>query len=169
MVLDPIPQSLLVHFFGSRPQPPTSRHKFVYGTAREDADSNNADFDAFWLQSSIGDWSPASAWVGVLQCVAVCCSVLQCVAVCCSVSLFGCNHLLVIDLLPVREFHILGVLIIQYPTFLRDLYGFVRVWLSEPTISDSIQYSQLHLECHGSQSLISILLVSFWRNVVKET
>ena len=24
MVLDPIPQSLLVHFFGSRPQPPTS-------------------------------------------------------------------------------------------------------------------------------------------------
>ena len=28
MVLDPIPQSLPVHFFGSRPQPPTSRlHK----------------------------------------------------------------------------------------------------------------------------------------------
>ena len=25
MVLDPIPQSLPVHFFGSRPQPPTSR------------------------------------------------------------------------------------------------------------------------------------------------
>ena len=28
MVLDPIPQSLPVHFFGSRPQPPTSP---VYG------------------------------------------------------------------------------------------------------------------------------------------
>ena len=26
MVLDPIPQSLPVHFFGSRPQPPTSHH-----------------------------------------------------------------------------------------------------------------------------------------------
>jgi len=26
MVLDPIPQSLPVHFFGSRPQPPTSRY-----------------------------------------------------------------------------------------------------------------------------------------------
>jgi len=26
MVLDPIPQSLPVHFFGSRPQPPTSRN-----------------------------------------------------------------------------------------------------------------------------------------------
>ena len=26
MVLDPIPQSLPVHFFGSRPQPPTSPH-----------------------------------------------------------------------------------------------------------------------------------------------
>ena len=28
MVLDPIPQSLPVHFFGSRPQPPTSRAVF---------------------------------------------------------------------------------------------------------------------------------------------
>jgi len=28
MVLDPIPQSLPVHFFGSRPQPPTS-HKYM--------------------------------------------------------------------------------------------------------------------------------------------
>ena len=27
MVLNPIPQSLPVHFFGSRPQPPTSREK----------------------------------------------------------------------------------------------------------------------------------------------
>jgi len=32
MVLDPIPQSLPVHFFGSRPQPPTS-----HGVCREDA------------------------------------------------------------------------------------------------------------------------------------
>jgi len=34
MVLDPIPQSLPVHFFGSRPQPPTSRdentHIYMY-------------------------------------------------------------------------------------------------------------------------------------------
>ena len=30
MVLDPIPQSLPVHFFGSRPQPPTSRIKSAY-------------------------------------------------------------------------------------------------------------------------------------------
>jgi len=29
MVLDPIPQSLPVHFFGSRPQPPTSPHTCV--------------------------------------------------------------------------------------------------------------------------------------------
>ena len=29
MVLDPIPQSLPVHFFGSRPQPPTSHGTFV--------------------------------------------------------------------------------------------------------------------------------------------
>ena len=29
MVLDPIPQSLPVHFFGSRPQPPTSRYVTV--------------------------------------------------------------------------------------------------------------------------------------------
>jgi len=30
MVLDPIPQSLPVHFFGSRPQPPTSQHDDDY-------------------------------------------------------------------------------------------------------------------------------------------
>ena len=30
MVLDPIPQSLPVHFFGSRPQPPTSRDMHTY-------------------------------------------------------------------------------------------------------------------------------------------
>jgi len=30
MVLDPIPQSLKVHFFGSRPQPPTSRDAALY-------------------------------------------------------------------------------------------------------------------------------------------
>jgi len=30
MVLDPIPQSLPVHFFGSRPQPPTSRTRAAY-------------------------------------------------------------------------------------------------------------------------------------------
>jgi len=29
MVLDPIPQSLPVHFFGSRPQPPTSRNECI--------------------------------------------------------------------------------------------------------------------------------------------
>ena len=29
MVLDPIPQSLPVHFFGSRPQPPTSHHWMI--------------------------------------------------------------------------------------------------------------------------------------------
>ena len=29
MVLDPIPQSLPVHFFGSRPQPPTSRKSSI--------------------------------------------------------------------------------------------------------------------------------------------
>jgi len=38
MVLDPIPQSLPVHFFGSRPQPPTSRiayqHSFPCTRAR---------------------------------------------------------------------------------------------------------------------------------------
>ena len=28
MVLDPIPQSLPVHFFGSRPQPPTSHRMY---------------------------------------------------------------------------------------------------------------------------------------------
>jgi len=32
MVLDPIPQSLPVHFFGSRPQPPTSPHDATYCT-----------------------------------------------------------------------------------------------------------------------------------------
>ena len=30
MVLDPIPQILPVHFFGSRPQPPTSRHDALF-------------------------------------------------------------------------------------------------------------------------------------------
>jgi len=30
MVLDPIPQSLPVHFFGSRPQPPTSRQDLFH-------------------------------------------------------------------------------------------------------------------------------------------
>ena len=33
MVLDPIPQSLPVHFFGSRPQPPTSRHARMFSLA----------------------------------------------------------------------------------------------------------------------------------------
>ena len=32
MVLDPIPQSLPVHFFGSRPQPPTSRWLRLLGS-----------------------------------------------------------------------------------------------------------------------------------------
>ena len=35
MVLDPIPQSLSIHFFGSRPQPPTSpMHRFTTHTQR---------------------------------------------------------------------------------------------------------------------------------------
>ena len=34
MVLDPIPQSLPVHFFGSRPQPPTSPQHVPKGGAR---------------------------------------------------------------------------------------------------------------------------------------
>ena len=32
MVLDPIPQSLPVHFFGSRPQPPTSQNRSILRT-----------------------------------------------------------------------------------------------------------------------------------------
>jgi len=48
MVLDPIPQILPVHFFGSRPQPPTSRRESrILSRPRENR---------------------------VLQCVAVCCS-----------------------------------------------------------------------------------------------
>ena len=34
MLLDPIPQSLPVHFFGSRPQPPTSRGSFAENDLR---------------------------------------------------------------------------------------------------------------------------------------
>ena len=35
IVLDPIPQSLPVHFFGSRPQPPTSRQEFARANWKE--------------------------------------------------------------------------------------------------------------------------------------
>jgi len=35
MVLDPIPQSLPVHFFGSRPQPPTSRWRGLTSTSKK--------------------------------------------------------------------------------------------------------------------------------------
>ena len=38
MVLDPIPQSLPVHFVGSRPQPPTSRRHPVEADTEEDRD-----------------------------------------------------------------------------------------------------------------------------------
>jgi len=40
MVLDPIPQSLPVHFFGSRPQPPTSHMMCEYaGVGAHDGDN----------------------------------------------------------------------------------------------------------------------------------
>ena len=57
MVLDPIPQSLPIHFFGSRPQPPTSRSEHTNSISQE-------------LQ-----WAPQNTlYLCVLQCVAVCCS-----------------------------------------------------------------------------------------------
>ena len=73
MVLDPIPQSLPVHFFGSRPQPPTSRLDGV------------VSFPTIYSFLQL-----FAAFCSVLQCFVVCCSVLQCVAlqcvaVCCSV------------------------------------------------------------------------------------
>jgi len=43
MVLDPIPQSLPVHFFGSRPQPPTSRQ--IYSIALLTASCHAHVFD----------------------------------------------------------------------------------------------------------------------------
>ena len=43
MVLDPIPQSLPVHFFGSRPQPPTSPRDVCRGIKHSDSDYDEAE------------------------------------------------------------------------------------------------------------------------------
>jgi len=76
MVLDPIPQSLPVHFFGSRPQPPTSPAASAY---RHDV----SVLQCVAVRGSV--LQCVAVCCSVLQCVAVCCSVLQCVAMCCSV------------------------------------------------------------------------------------
>ena len=76
MVLAPIPQSLPVHFFGSRPQPPTSPAASAY---RHDV----SVLQCVAVRGSV--LQCVAVCCSVLQCVAVCCSVLQCVAVCCSV------------------------------------------------------------------------------------
>ena len=68
MVLDPIPQSLPIHFFGSQPQPPTSR---------------------LWVEALIVTVAlvyrmlrvAVRVAVCVAMCVAVCCTMLQCVSV----------------------------------------------------------------------------------------
>jgi len=118
MVLDPIPQSLPVHFFGSRPQPPTSplwisdlKHKWEPQTRRHTRliNEKKTHFMTFLIDTTPPEdttafsmsvlnlrnvWSSPRYEGGpsVLQCVAVCCSVLQCVArfsVCCSDERFG--------------------------------------------------------------------------------
>ena len=91
MVLDPIPRSLPVHFFGSRPQPPTSRMTWwsvlQYVAACCSAmQSASSSFESC-VSSSTGLYDVsqcAAVRCSALQCVAVCRSVSQCVAVCCS-------------------------------------------------------------------------------------
>jgi len=46
MVLDPIPQSLPVHFCGSRPQPPTSRHTFSLSLVIARSTKESSRYDA---------------------------------------------------------------------------------------------------------------------------
>jgi len=112
MVLDPIPQPLPVHFFGSRPQPPTSLPTSCYQPSI--LTQLHTHVDVQWFKAALNhafsrtyqcgmcnEWmshvphinescpthkhkSVPSAFAHIL-CVAVCCSVLQCVAVCCSV------------------------------------------------------------------------------------
>ena len=91
MVLDPIPRSLPVHFFGSRPQPPTSRMTWwsvlQYVAACCSAmQSASSSFESC-VSSSTGLYDVsqcAAVRCSALQCVAVCRSVSQCVAACCS-------------------------------------------------------------------------------------
>jgi len=77
MVLDPIPQSLPVHFLVLDPSPPplhtTHSHVCVWICIAR-----------WWHDSFRSDACSVLQCVAV--CVAVCCSVLQCVAVCCSVT-----------------------------------------------------------------------------------
>ena len=96
MVLDPTPQPLPVHFFGSRPQPPTSpeynhtnpttpaipTHR---NTLQHTATHCNTLQYTATIPTSYRSTPSVLQYCSVLPCVAVCCSVLQCVVVCCSV------------------------------------------------------------------------------------
>ena len=99
MVLDPIPQILPVHFFGSRPQPPTSpaclnlfvqvyMHVFVcvqvyvYACESRYVDLCTCKVCGVNIARLKKNGEHLKKQKNVLQCVAVCCSVLQCVAVC---------------------------------------------------------------------------------------
>ena len=86
-------------FFGSLPQPPTSRieciARWVCRSAYRDhwvrrsiciLSVNWVCIARHWIWHLIESSTILSVILSVLQCVAVCCSVLQCVAVCCSVS-----------------------------------------------------------------------------------
>ena len=74
MVLDPIPQSLPVHFFGSRPQPPTSRAKM-----RRLPDISGLSC------KSVCVWGG-----GMCVCVCVCVRVGVCVCACVRVRVRAC-------------------------------------------------------------------------------
>ena len=80
MVLDPIPQSLPVHFFGSRPQPPTSRPRRQRGKVTERCSRDGRTYTMragmatsceFTISKSLVD-SRAGCSVRTLVCVSVC-------------------------------------------------------------------------------------------------
>ena len=60
MVLDPIPQSLPVHFFGSRPQPPTSRPPCVLV---------QSPFPKSFCTPSLPKTCPRSVWQVYTKCL----------------------------------------------------------------------------------------------------
>jgi len=105
MVLDPIPQSLFVHFFGSWPQPPTSRampcRLHVKGSIHTlhvkglIYCSRDSFVDTTWLKC-------VAVRCSVLQCGAVCCSAVQCVAVRCSVLQCGAVSCSAVQCVAVR-------------------------------------------------------------------
>ena len=142
MVLDPIPQSLPVHFFGFRPQPPTSRHIqdpwLMWGGSR-----SHVWLDSFMCVSRRTKWE---------------CAALRWCAICgtdACVLQYACVqwHIVRGDYsCDVPYEGVMSHMKSNYELFNRDMTMIYSSWRVPPVMYDSPPYESWHLHMSHDSS-----------------